>query len=491
MKLYSKLIKTIKYSSIVLLAGLTSCNDDYLEVGAYGTPLLENFYETPTDAEQGLNAAYSPMREMYGVENFLASNSNDFLFGDIGTDDILKGGARVNDGPQLFEKETYTLQTSNNSIRAVWDVSYKGVLYANLVLQKVPPITFDDPDQKKQILAEARFLRAYYYFDLVNSFGGVPLIDEPLEPGKYAVPRATEAAIYTFIEDDLKIAIQDLPSRFTKGAEYLGHADKGAALGLMMRVSLYQNKMSQVQTYGEQFLLLPGYELEADFGTIFNPEGEWGTGSVFEINYASNTSKLGSRLTHMMTPRSKGGIGFGQIKEDLRNEFEPNDPRHDASFYNVTGGYGTEWFNRKYSWDPYSNYSKPNVGGAGNSDTNIRVLRLADVYLMYAEAIYDTDPATAVEYVNKVRTRARGTALPTVVPDLPLTLSGQPLLDAIYHERRVELAGEGLRYHDLIRTGRAAAILGGQGYQSNKNEIMPIPFNQVQLSQGVLTQNNY
>ncbi|WP_010134528.1 RagB/SusD family nutrient uptake outer membrane protein [Ochrovirga pacifica] len=491
MNLYKTVIKSIKLSCLVLFVGMASCEDDYLEIDAYGSPLLNNFYKTPTDAEQGLNAAYSPLREMYGVENFLAANSNDLIFGDIGTDDILKGGARVNDGPQLFEKETYTLQTSNNSVTAIWAVNYKGILYANLVLQKVPDIEFEDTSKKEEILAEAHFLRAYYYFDLVNSFGGVPLITEPQEPGSYAVPRATKEQIYELIEEDLKVAINVLPSRFDRGNASFGHADKGAALGLMMRVSLYQNKMNQVKTYGEQFLLIPGYALEPDFSKIFSPEGEWGTGSVFEINFSTNTSKMGTLIGRMLTPRSKGGIGFGQIKEDLRNEYEINDPRLDASFYNVPGGYGTEWYNRKYAWAPYSEYQKPNVGGAGNSDMNIRAIRLADVYLMYAEAIYDTDPLTAIEYVNKVRTRARGNELPTVVPDLPLTLSGQALLDAIYHERRVEFAGEGYRYHDLIRTGRAEAILGPLGFQADKNEIMPIPFDQVQLSQGVLDQNSY
>ncbi|MGA9639461.1 RagB/SusD family nutrient uptake outer membrane protein [Flavobacterium sp.] len=490
MKLYKKIKESsILFSVLVMATTLVSCDKDYLDVGVYGTPEVASFYKTPTDAEQGLTAAYSPMREMYGRENFLASTSCSLLFGDIGTDDLLKGGARSNDGPQLFDKETYSLTTSNTAVEAIWKVNYKGILYANLVLNKVPDIVFTDANRKKEILAEAHFLRAYYYYYMVYTFGGVPLIDKVLEQGEYDTPRATKEATYAFIENDLKAAILDLPSRFTKPTTFLGHADKGAALGLMMRVSLYQNKMDQVKTYGEQLFLMP-YVL-ADFSTIFRQEGEWNSGSIFEINMSSNANFLGTHMPNMMTPRSKGGIGFGQIQPSLRNEFEPNDPRFAASFYNVAGGYGTEWYNKKYSWAPYSNYSKPTTGGNGNSANNIRVIRLSDAYLMYAEAIYKNDPGTAVIYVNKVRKRARGTQPITVVPDLPALLSGDALRDAIYHERRVELAGEGLRFQDLIRTGRAKTILGPLGFIENKNEIMPIPISQVQLSKNILTQNNY
>ncbi|AWG23306.1 RagB/SusD family nutrient uptake outer membrane protein [Flavobacterium faecale] len=489
MKSYKKIKKSIVVCSVLALGSLVSCNNDYLDVGVYGTPEVDSFYKSPVDAEQGITAAYSPMREQYGRENFLASTASTLLFGDIGTDDLLKGGARSNDGPQLFEKETYALTTSNTAAEAIWKVNFKGVLYANLVLAKVPAVDFTDANRKKEILAEAHFLRAYYYYYLVNTFGGVPLIDKPLEQGAYNVARSSKAETYTFIENDLKAAIADLPSRFAKPATYLGHADKGAALGLMMRVSLYQNKMGQVKTYGEQLFATP-YVL-ADYTTIFRQEGEWNSGSIFEINMSSNASSLGTYITSMMTPRNKGGIGFGQIQPELRNEFEVNDPRLAASFYTVTGNYGTDWYNKKYSWAPYSNYAKPTTGGTGNSANNIRIIRLADAYLMYAEAIYKVDPATAVTYVNKVRKRARGTQPITVVPDLIATLSGDALRDAIYHERRVELAGEGLRFQDLIRTGRAKALLSPLGFVENKNEVMPIPYSQTELSQGVLLQNNY
>ncbi|WP_366182433.1 RagB/SusD family nutrient uptake outer membrane protein [Flavobacterium ovatum] len=490
MKLNNSIKKYLNYCTLILVAGVVSCADNYLEVDSYGAPVLENFYKTPLDAEQALNAAYSPMREMYGVENFWGVMGTDIIFGDIGTDDFIKGGNRLVDNLPLYQKETYDIPTSNIAIEQIWKVNYKGILYANLILEKVPSIEFTNANRKKEIIAEAHFLRAYYFFDLVNTFGGVPLVDKVLAAGEYNIPRSTKSEIYAFIEAELQKTIADLPSRFSKDLSYLGHADKGAAIGLMMRVSLYQNKMGQVKTYGEQLFLIPQYEL-VEYKTIFEPEGEWNSGSIFEINFSSNTSVLGTGITQRISPKSKKGGGFMQAKEGLRNEFEPNDPRYLATFYNVSGGYGTGWYVKKYSWAPFSNNPSPTIGGNNNSANNIRVIRLADAYLMYAEAIYNIDPVTSVKYVNKVRTRARGAQPLTVVPDLPETLNGQALLDAIYHERRVELAGEGFRYQDLLRTNRVDAILVPLGFVKGKHEVMPIPYSQVTLSKGILKQNNY
>ncbi|MDO6803511.1 RagB/SusD family nutrient uptake outer membrane protein [Wenyingzhuangia sp. 1_MG-2023] len=503
MKLHTKIKSIIKFSALAFILVLTSCSDDYLEVGTYGTPEVKNYYKSPVDAEQGMISVYSAMNEMYARKNFWASMATDLIFGDIGTDDFMKGGNRVNDNIPLDQKKLYEIPTSSITVEQIWAVNYKGIYYANLILEKVPSIVFEDTVRKQEILAEAHFLRAYFYFDLVNSFGGVPLIEKPLKYSEANLPRATEEATYAFIEDELELAIADLPSRFDKDDNYVGRADKGAALGLMMRVSLYQNKMNQVKTYGEQLFALP-YILDADVNHIFKQSGEWGSGSIFEINFSSNTSLLGMGIIQRVSPRSKKGGGFMQAKRELRDAYVVNivgtdtirDPRYDATFYtpnDKAGTYGTGWYIRKYSWAPYSDYSSPKTGGNANSANNVRVLRLADAYLMYAESIYQTNPTLAIEYVNKVRKRAResggvGNLFPE---DLPLTLTGDTLRDAIYKERRLELAGEGYRYHDLIRTGRAATVLGPLGFQTGKHEIMPIPYSQIQLAKGVLTQNNY
>lgn len=488
MKLYNKIKRYIKYSLFVVIVTMISCTDN-LESEAYGEPVLEDFYTNPAQAEQALVAAYSSMRALYGRE-FWAVMGSDIIFGEIGTDDFIKGGRTAENNIPLLERDNWAFTTSNPILSKLWKVNFKGVLFANLVLENVPNITFEDTERKKEIIAEAHFLRAFYYINLVNTFGGVPIIERPLNIGEFNVPRATKEATYTFIEEDLKSAIADLPSRLNKDASYIGRADKGAALGMMMRVSLYQNKMSQVETYGNELFTL-GFELTPDYSTIFQPEGEWNSGSLFEANFISDANVSGSGVPQRVSPNSNNGGGFVQAREGLRNEYEANDPRYDATLYYSDAPYGTDWYVRKYAWAPYTNYQKPQVGGNNNSSNNIRIIRLADAYLMYAEAVYNTNPAKAIEYVNKVRTRARGNALPTVVPNLASTLTGQALLEAIYHERRVELAGEGLRFHDLVRTDRAEALLTPYGFVKGKHEVMPLPVDQVTLSEGVLEQNNY
>ncbi|WP_111707418.1 RagB/SusD family nutrient uptake outer membrane protein [Lutibacter citreus] len=481
-----------KYCILILLVSFLSC-EDYLEVETYGFPVVEGFYKTAEDGEQALTAAYAPMREAY--TKYIEIWSTDMFIGDTGTDDILKGGLGLFDQEPLVQKESYNLTSSNKYWDKRWLLNYKGILYANLVLEKIPSITFENEDRKKEILGEAHFLRGYYYLYLVNMFGGVPLYDKPVNPSDANIPRATKEETYAFIENDLKEAINILPSRFEKNS-ILGHADKGAALGLMMRVMLYQNKMEEVKTYGEELFKLP-YTLPK-LENVFQPEGEWGTGSIFEINYSTNTSKLGTSAPRMMMPRTSkidNGFGFSQIKMDVIDAYEANDPRLNAYFYTAIKGpddnlYETGFYNRKYVWYPYSNYNKPTVGGLMNSDINIRIVRLADAYLMYAESIYLTNPASAIEYVNKVRQRARGMEADTVVPDLSLSLSGDALRDAIYLERRLEMIGEGLRYQDLIRTGRAAEVLGPLGFKSGVHEVMPLPKTQVDISNGVLEQNS-
>ncbi|MDO6739111.1 RagB/SusD family nutrient uptake outer membrane protein [Wenyingzhuangia sp. 2_MG-2023] len=516
MKLNNKIRKNIKYIYIVVILGFYACSTDYLDGKAYGVSTTENFYKTPEDAQQAITSAYAPLHEMYlgNNTNFWGAISTDLLLGDVGTDDFIKGGSRYSDNPPLLQKELYQIQTSNNMFNEIWTINYKGINYANLVIEKVPNIPFDNVNEKKQILAEAHFLRAYYYFDLVNSFGGVPLIKEGTSYEDSNMPRSTTEETYAQIEADLKIAIADLPYRFDKGPSYYGHADKGAALGYMMRVSLYQNKMDQVKKYGK--ILIEDdkrYSLTSDFSSIFEEGGEWNQGSIFELICTTNTSYLGTGIVKDLTPKSEKGFGLIQAKKGLRDAYVVNvdpitkdtirDPRYDTTFYqplSITQDgeisprdvYGTHWFNKKYSWSPHTNNPFPTLGNTISSN-NIRLLRLADVYLMYAEAIYQSDPTTAIEYVNKVRKRARESAgVGNLFPqDLPLTLTGDVLRDAIYKERRIELAGEGYRYHDLIRTGRAATVLGPLGFQIGKHEVMPIPYSQMTLSKGVLQQNNY
>ncbi|TPN84403.1 RagB/SusD family nutrient uptake outer membrane protein [Aquimarina algicola] len=483
----NKNIKRVKYYLCVILVVFASSCDDELEPQNFGEPVSEDFYTTPQQAEQALISVYSSLRVLYG-SNFWGTMGTDIIFGEIGTDDFIKGGRTASNNAPLLERETYAYTTSSPIFEELWSLNYEGILFANLVLTNVPNIEFEDTDRQQEILAEASFLRALYYFDLVNSFGGVPLVTKPLEISDFNQPRASSEAIYKLIESDLQFAIDNLPSRFDRGVDFQGRADKGAALALMMRVLLYQNKNDQIRSFGDQLFAL-NYSLTPDYSTIFQPEGEWNSGSIFEVNFVTDANILGTGIPRRVNPNNNRGGGFVQATEDLRNEYEPNDPRLDATLFFNDSPFGTDWYVRKYAWEPFTNYPKPDIGGNNNSANNIRLIRLADAYLMYAEAIHATDPTMAIEFVNKVRRRARGTEANTVLPDLSPSLNGQNLLEAIWHERRVELAGEGFRFHDLIRTNRAESILTPLGFVKGTNEVVPLPATQVTLSKGVLEQN--
>ncbi|PWJ58019.1 putative outer membrane starch-binding protein [Dyadobacter jejuensis] len=485
-----------KYSRIIWKSWLLGATfltmvacEEKLDLTPYGQPVEQTFYKTEQDAIQAINAAYYPLREIG------QGWRNDLVVGDIGTDDAIKGGVNVEDNGGLLEKETYRLTSANATLALRWKANYQGIYYANIVLDKVPSIDMSE-DLKKRILGEAHFLRAFYHFDLVKLYGGVPLGDKILPiDGKFA--KASKEEIYAFVEAEFNLAKENLPLKSKNVGVNKGRADKGAAIGMMVRVSAYLNKMDKVRQYAEELFALNEYSLDPDFGAIYQPTGEWGPGSIFEINYYPSNDPgwlqgQGNLTATAAGPRTIGGWGFGQLKQDLLDEFETGDPRKEASTYLVGGqAYGTGIFNRKYSYTPYSKYEYAKVGSIPtNGPHNYRILRLADVYLMYAEAQYALGNETvAREYVNKVRTRARGDQPASVLPNLAASVSGQDLIDAIYHERRVELAGEGLRYWDLIRTGRAEKVLGPLGFKKGLNEVFPLPIADIILSDGVLVQN--
>ena len=366
-----------RLSAILLLSvavfWMSGCSDK-LDLTPYGQPVEQTFYKTEQDAVQAVNAAYYPMRTIgQGWQN-------DLVLGDVGTYDAIKGGLNQEDNSSILEKETYTLTSANSILGVRWKADYQGIYYANIVLTKVPAINMD-ANLKKRIIGEAYFLRAFYNFDLVKLFGGVPLADTILSINAN-LPRASKEEIYRAIERDFNLAVENLPVKSLNKGTNVGRADKGAALGMLVRASAYQNKMPEVKKYAEALFALNEYSLDPDFKNIFQPTGEWGLESIFEINYFPS-SEPGSRtgqgnLTATAAgPRSIGSWGFGQFKQDLLNTFEPGDPRKDATYYFVGGqSFGTGNFNRKYSYTPYSNYNYATVGAIPtNGPENYRIIR--------------------------------------------------------------------------------------------------------------------
>ena len=382
-----------------------------------------------------------------------------------------------------------------------------------MVLEKVPEIPESEIDEgiRQRILAEAKFLRAYYYFDLVTMYGGVPLVTKVLAPSEYNQPRASAIAIWSLIEQDLMEAAENLPKKSEYGSADIGRATHGAALGLLTKAYVYQSEWAAAQATAEELINSGEYSLDANFEEIFTKDGENGPGSIFEIQRSPlgggfwgsvNGSNEGNLTNIYQIARGQfGGFGFNIPQQDLVDEFETGDPRLGSTvfkegdvmgdrgvFTKAATGFDHDYYAKKY-FVSRSEHEDINIGDPlMNGESNDRILRYADLLLMHAEAAYHNgQEGIARASLNAVRERARRNANPGILPDV--TSSGPQLLDAIYHERRVELALEGIRFFDVVRQGRGAEVFGPLGFIAGMHEVFPIPQQQISLSNGTLSQN--
>ncbi len=492
--------RVLSWTMLVLLAGCQG----FLDTQPLTQVTTENFYQTEAQAFEALVAAYSTLQ--YDGQLSPAGHFR-WFWGDIVSDDSEKGGSGPNDAASLGRFENFEGRASSELVASEWQAAYDGVYYATVVLENVPEVEMN-PFLRNQFLAEARFIRAYNYFNLVTMFGGVPLVDKILAPSEDLIPRASEEEIWDFIESDLTTAIPNLPLRSQYEPEQMGRITQGAAQALLQRVYAWRLKWPEALAAGEAVINSAEYQLAANYGSIFTLAGENGPESVFEIQFmnASNGDwgrfEEGNLSNVFQRARGDfGGYGFNIPTQDLVDEYEPGDPRLRQTIFQVGDqmgdrgeftlertGYPHLYYSRKY----FTNSSEaaptgdPNVNGPSND----RVIRYADVLLLTAEAAYHTgNEASARNLVNQVRERARSGAT-NVLPDV--TASGGALLDAIYHERRVELAMEGHRLFDLIRTGRVGQVMRSKGFNfiDGVHEKFPIPLQEIQLSNGTLEQNN-
>ena len=366
-----------------------------------------------------------------------------------------------------------------------------------------------DATLQSRYIAEAKFLRALFYFDFVRAWGGVPLVTTTNPP--LGLVRASKDEVYTLIINDLQSAIDILPLKSDYASADVGRATKEAAQALLAKVYLFRNDFVNAETYLMNVINLNKYSLEPVYIDANGINGNNGVESVFEIgaiqveNEDAGGDQYGNTQGVRGTPNK--GWGFNRPSIDLRNSFEAGDPRYKGTVIDlgdtidgitILGDVaGTpditkdslgniieiECYNRKV-WVP---------GGTTTSNWGLhrRLIRYADVLLMAAEALNENGkPTQALTYLNMVRARARQ-GNPGILPDIVTTDQSQ-LRDLIFNERRHELGLEGLRFWDLVRTGRAPAKLGPLGFVTGKNEILPIPQSEIDLSQGALTQNpNY
>lgn len=526
MKIYNK-IAILGIAFTGLMAG--GCND-WLGSPSPGTTTLDDFFVSGEACLQVVNGCYTPLAWEYNRSYF-----SEWYFGDIASDDALKGGQNVADGADAYDIDNFKTNANNAIVLDYYRAKYQGIIRCNLALQKIgeyePDETLSEED-KNCYLAQAHFLRGFYYFQLVRLFGGVPLVHEVIDSSdKWRQPRATAAEVYESIIKDFLFAEQYLYEKDQYTPEDMGRATKGAACAMLCKVYLYNHDYENAYLWGKKFVdehyNTGKYSLCGNYADNFTLAGENGPESVFEIQYmADPTSDYGegygfTRGTFsviLTRPRmsslgGNAGWGWDHPTHNLYNEFEAGDPRREATI-GVPDAEAQSEEEVVYLGSPYYNnktsYSEgglfPAIDHHSRGPLNYRLVRASDVLLMYAEAALESgkDLAGAKWALEQVRNRARGNS--TVANALPAfpgyhgySDNTESLRDAIRHERRVELGMEGHRWFDLVRWGIAKQVMdkdtGSYGstespearaemasFIEGKNELFPIPNEEMALN---------
>ncbi|TZF83157.1 RagB/SusD family nutrient uptake outer membrane protein [Pedobacter sp. BS3] len=495
--------------SMMLMFSFTACKK-FLDTERQGVYTVDNY---PYPGGSGpydvyLYSAYDDLRsyDVHCTAFFLATS--------VRGDDADKGSVSTDNPANGDPFDFFPVQASNSFLNGMWTGYYNLITKCNRVIDQVrnnTTIVATDL-QKTQSMAEARFLRGYAYFNLVRLWGRVPLIDTLLSVDQINVPQSSPAQIYAFIENDLRFAATNLPPSWDK--KFIGRLTSGAANGLLAKVYLTQQKWAAAMNAANLVMTSGQYDLSTSYDKIFGESGENSKESVFEVQAtasAQEPTKNGAEITQWQGVRASGdwnlGYGWNVPNTYLENAYEANDPRKARTLlYRSTATttyktvYGeitpTTWTNPIYNHKAYTN---PAYRAAYNNKAgrwmNIRLLRYADVVLMYAEAANEvggTDNITAARNaLNSVRARARIGAVAGTLPDITTTDQGA-LRDAIRRERHVELAMEYDRFFDLVRWGIATEVLHAAGrpnFTAPRDNLLPIPQTQIDLSKGVLTQN--
>lgn len=489
MKTHINIQSCFAAAALSVMLFTASCKKEFLNVPPQAQQPAIQFWKTPEDALKGVNAMYAQLRSW----NSVAFNA--LVIESTGSDEADKGSTPT-DATFFNLYDNFTVTSTQGSLQDFWTGQYQNINLCNQVLDNVPNIEMD-ANLKGRYLAEAKFIRAYSYFRLVRAYGNVVLrLHVPKDATEYNMPQSTKEEVYAQIEKDLTEAAAVLPS--TYGAADLGRATKGAALGMMAKAAMYQQKWDQVLSLTNQVKGL-GYDLFPDFEKGFRTQNENNIESLFEIQceiLPGNSAASNSQYSQVqgVAGVAGGGWGFNTPSEVLANAFEANDPRRDATilFKGETTPQGdvipTTVPNERYNQKSYVPFGMRVSGFNEGAQQNIRVLRFADVLLMNAEAANELGDATlAKASLNRVRKRARGNNA-AILPDVT-TSDKNALREAIWHERQVELAMESDRYFDVIRQGRALQIFGPKGWKPNKNEVWPIPSTEIDQSGGLLKQN--
>lgn len=498
----------IAICAVALISVATSCNK-FLDTKKQGEYTAENYpYPSGSGAyDQYLFGAYNDLRSYnVHVDGFIVATS-------IRSDDADKGSTPTDGGSDVITMDNFPVLPTNGRCNALWTGYYALINKCNNTLDQIEnnKSIVATEAVKLQSQGEARFMRGYAYFMLVRLFGRVPLIDKVLGTEQSNVPQSTPAQIYTLIESDLTFAAANLPLSWDK--KFVGRATKGAANGILAKVYLTQQKWAAAMSAANAVMTSGQYDLSTPYDKIFREDGENSKESVFEIQATASATvptSNGIQYTSHQGVRGAGqwdlGWGWNTPSTQLEAAYETGDPRRartilytstattpGVTIYGETTPIGLP--NPRYNNKVYTNPAiRAAVGNRFGYWMNVRILRYADVVLMYAEAANEVggtaNTTAALAALNSVRTRARN-GNNAVLPNV--TTTDQALLrTAIQQERRVELAMEHDRFFDIVRWGISQSTMNAAGktnFNASRDNLLPIPLTQIDLSKGVLTQN--
>ncbi|SDC58821.1 RagB/SusD family nutrient uptake outer membrane protein [Williamwhitmania taraxaci] len=474
-----------RFSILLLAAGITSATlivscEKYLDVPIESQLPSDYTKElTPDEAFQYVSAAYGGMRK-WGVSVFPYIG----MF-EVTSDDADKGST-ADDSPTMLELDKFQFDANNDLIASYWNDHYSVISTCNYAITTLKKLKFTDTTARDQMVAEAKFIRAFMFLRMNIAYGGVPVVDtlQTVE-GFATVARSTKEQVFAFIEKDLSEAIPFLPEAYS--SDQVGRATNWAAKALLARTYMFEEKWPELKLITDEIIGLGPFSLYPNYYRLFRIEGESSFESVFEIqNSSMNQGKYRCEYAFVQGPRNNfaqmQGWGFCVPSQKLVDFFTSRGdnirkaatvlPRgfRTAEGDSINAGCPNPYYNFK-AYTP-KKYNTVDYG----LDQNIRYIRYAEVLLMNAEAALHAGGDAATPF-NEVRKRAG------------LTELGSPTLQDVWDERRAEFAMEEFRFFDLVRTGQATAELGSLGYINGKNNLFPIPQTQIDLSNGVLLQN--
>jgi hypothetical protein len=511
---------TQKYLTLIIITLFTvGCTEDFLDRQPLDQEVSSTFYQTEEQAMQALVSIYDAMQYQSspGVSwaPFMAMS-------EILSDDAFAGGGDANDGKDEDEFNLFNIPTTNVIVHSLWLKNYTGIYRANLYLEIIDGIDTSD-EFKARTSAEAKFMRAYFHFELARFFENIPMLTATIKStSEYSQTQNTPEEVYNQIAKDLVEAIVDLPEFLPE--EGKGRISKWAAQAMLGRVYLFYNGVygsdlvagdvtidrAKALEYLEDMIARSGHDLLPDYSKVFKLESEYSVENVFEIGHGDSPAWWdwgyvrggeGNLSAQMMGPRVTRsnkwdrGWSFGTVTQGLFEQLE-NDPRLSSSIlqesdldgtlgigYQHTGYYSNKYTSDAEHWGADGQFEH-------NRTNNYRVIRHSDVLLMAAEL----GSASAQNYLDDVRARVGLGSVPVN-------------LDNIYNERRVELALEGIRYFDVLRRGlgyanNALSMTGERGpnfvgdqqlfdvtFNMATKGFLPIPQVEIDLSNNVFIQN--